>query len=277
MNNIPSKPRALAAVAMLVCLASLAVPAVPAAQAQQSGAAEQEIAATARAEMQARLAALNDRLMVQMRAIEALQGGDRAQVQRRLEELAVTEARMREQAAASARRAGVVQERTAEETARRYEELRRAMVAAEESLQRARGVATARLSGGCEVFGDLVIDYAEDLELTDDQVQRIRDVERAARRDAIARNADIQIAEMDLETLYEGDEPDLTAIRAKLEELARQRVDGEMAGLGLRQQVRGILTPAQLEQLEDLRSDGRVRVVIAGTGARGWRMSRVGC
>jgi hypothetical protein len=160
---------------------------------------------------------------------------------------------------------------------RRVEDItRRAMEQAEQALRRAGRVSTLRLRGGCDAFGDTVLEFSEEFGLSDDQVAQIREAQRAARRDRIERNADIEIGEMDLDELYEADQPDLAGIRVKLEELALLGVDNQMAGLSLRQQVRGILTPEQLEEFEDLRGDDDIRVIISGVGPS-WSMRRFGC
>jgi len=244
MNNFPSKPWVGAGVAVvaLLCLVVFTVAAVPAAGAQQSGASEEEIEARVRAELQARLAQMTQRLQ----ELEARRAMGMSQVQ---------------------------------SAARSEEALRRALAEVEGAMQRARaGVSTFRLRGGCESFGDTVLDYAEELSLSDDQLAGIRDAQRATRRQEIERNADIEVGEMDLDALYETDDLDLGAIRAQLEELARLGVDNQMAGLTLRQQVNEFLTPEQREQLEDLRGDrDYARVVVSGVGTSGWRVGRIGC
>jgi Spy/CpxP family protein refolding chaperone len=279
MRQIPSPPRAVAAVAAatLTILFLLAVVAVPAVEAQQAGAGEEEVAARVRAELQARLAQINQRLMEHMREIDGLRSEDLERLQREIEELHVNDARVRQLVEETALRAGAVERRAAEQAERRYEEaMHRAMVSAEQAMQRARGVSTFRLRGGCGVFGDTVLDFADDLELSDEQIDAIREAQRATRRAAIERDADIEVGEMDLEALYESEEPDLAAIRTQLEEIAMLRVAGQMAGLELRQQVRAILTPAQREELEDMRPKGNVRVIISGAGST-WRSAGLGC
>jgi len=249
MKNLPSKLPLAAAVTTLGCLA-LVVLLTPAAQAQQSEAAQAELEARLRAELRQQM---------------------RAELQQQMEAELQQAQELNQRLAAQA---GTLQMQRAEEEMRRHQE---ALARAEQEMrQRGRSVSTLRLRSGCDRFGETVVDFAEELELTDDQVDQIRDAQRATRRAAIERNADIEVGEMDLEALYEADTPDLTAIRAKLEELAMLGVDRQMAGINLREQVRGLLTQAQREHIEDLRMSDDVRVVISGVGSNR-RVGSIGC
>jgi len=99
---------------------------------------------------------------------------------------------------------------------------------------------------------DAVLAQSEELELSDEQQTRIRDAQRAARRAEIARDADIEVAELDLEDLMEDQyTADLDAVEAKMREVANLRVSGRLAELRLRRDVHTILTPEQREKLED--------------------------
>ncbi len=157
---------------------------------------------------------------------------------------------------------------TTDEALRRAREsTRRALASAQLAIQRAPGAVTIRGIGGCESYGELALDYAEELELTEDQTDAIRALRRA----------DIEVAEMDLEALYEVADADLAAVRAKLEELAMLEVDNEMAGFMLRQEVRSALTPAQLDELDELGADhDNIRIVVGGWPTR-TNFGRIGC
>ncbi len=97
-----------------------------------------------------------------------------------------------------------------------------------------------------------ILAQAEELELTDDQEARIRDAQKAARRAEIARDAEIEVAELDLEDLMEDEyTADLGAVEAKMREISNLRVAARVADLRLRQESHGVLTPEQREKLED--------------------------
>lgn len=254
MKNVASKPWTLAAVVVttLACLAAFALVSVPVAEAQQSSASEEEIAARVRAELEARMAQVRSQLSERMRELER--------------EIIEQSTRYSE-----------LQGGFAERRMRRVEEItRRAMEQAEQALRRTGRFSTLRWRGSCDSFGDTVLEFSEDLGLSDDQVAEIREAQRTARRARIERNADSEIGEMDLEALYEAEQRDLASVRAKLEELAMLGVDNQMAGLSLSQQVRGVLTPAQREQLDELRNDDDIHIVINAVGSS-WSVGRFGC
>ena len=93
---------------------------------------------------------------------------------------------------------------------------------------------------------------AEDLELTDEQIDAISDTRRAHRRSEIRRDADMEIAELEIEEMTEDDQADLDAVEQKLRELANLQVDDRMADMRLDRTIRGILTVEQFDQLGDL-------------------------
>jgi Spy/CpxP family protein refolding chaperone len=297
MINVASRPRALAVIAT-VTLACLLVVAVVSAQAGQPAAPQQEAPqediSRVLAELEARLAdleeqlaALGERLRVRSSAagepldaqLAALQASRERQLvesrrqlesvrSRQLEERALVEGL--EEARERARRQMAEVRLATEQTARR------AMESARVVQERSRRIARVTM-GGCGEYGERILGYAEDLELTADQREQIRAAQRAAQRAGIERRADIEVAAMDLESLYEAYNPDLGAIRAKLEELAMLDVEEQVAGLGLRQQVRQLLTPAQREELEAMGERDDVRIVIAGSTGTRSRVSGFGC
>ncbi len=283
MKNVASKPRTLAAVAFatvacLVVVAVVSVPVVEAGQAQSS-ATETQNEERVRAELEARMSQLISRLQ----ELEAVRELDLQDLQRRLETTVVNEARFRELMELRVAEAAAQSNQQVEEARVRVEEItRRAMEVAEEAVQRAGEVRRFSLRNNCDLFGEQVLDHAEELGITNDQSEQIRTAQRAGRRAGIERRADTEVAEMDLEALYEADELDLVAVRAKLEELAMLQVDSQMAGLSLRRQVRQILTPTQLEDWDDMRGDDEMHLVISGVTTSwsgiGWsNFGRFGC
>ena len=102
-----------------------------------------------------------------------------------------------------------------------------------------------------------VLSNAEELGLSDDQEEQVRQLQRENRRTEIRRNADTQIAEMDLEELMSIESSDLNSIEQKMREIANYQVDARMARLRLDRGVEAILTAEQRDALEEM-SDGRV-------------------
>lgn len=280
MKNVASAKWTLAAVAVAT-VAGLALLSVASVEAVQSGQSsrDEEVAVRIQAEIEARLAEVQRRLEEQMVELQAVREHRLAEVQERLAALHINEAQFGEQLQAELME---VQEhlrsRSTEEALRHAREsMRGALASAHLAAQRAPRAVTIRSFGSCDSYGELVLDYAEDLELSEEQTDAIRATRRNARRDGIERRADIEVAEMDLEALYEADDTNLTAVRAKLEELAMLGVDEQMAGFTLRQEVRSALTPTQLEELDELRADHNNISIVVGGWSRGRTFSRIGC
>ncbi len=97
-----------------------------------------------------------------------------------------------------------------------------------------------------------VLAHAEDLGLTEDQESHIRELQRTVRRGQIRRDADLEIAEMDLEEMMDDDGAGLDAIEQLMRQIAELGVDARMAGLRLERDVMATLTPEQRQELEEL-------------------------
>lgn len=92
------------------------------------------------------------------------------------------------------------------------------------------------------------------LELSDVQRDQLRALHEANARKGVQRRADMQLARMDLHKLMRADKPELGAINAQIDKLARLRADGMKSAVETRLQARAVLTP---EQLKSLRSRTR--------------------
>lgn len=93
------------------------------------------------------------------------------------------------------------------------------------------------------------------LGLTDEQVSQLEKQRTDARRAAIQRRADTQLAKLELEQLMKADTPDEKAIAVRIKQLTdlhgaalKARVDGRLA-------LKKILTPEQQEKLRELRAE----------------------
>jgi Spy/CpxP family protein refolding chaperone len=97
-----------------------------------------------------------------------------------------------------------------------------------------------------------VLAAAGDLGLPAAQQQTIRDTQRSHRREEIRRDADVEIAELELEEMMEADTLDLDAIESHMRQIANLQVDERMANLRLDRSVREVLTAEQVDKLEEL-------------------------
>ena len=110
----------------------------------------------------------------------------------------------------------------------------------------------------------LALRHQKDLALTPAQVDGLRQLDTDARREAIKRQADRRLAELDLRTLMAADPADpgkprdLARIEAKVREIEKMRADGRVARIRGMEQSRQVLTPEQQEKLRSLLSQ-RVR------------------
>jgi len=115
--------------------------------------------------------------------------------------------------------------------------------------------------------------HEKDLGLSPAQVTTLRKLMTDSQRDAIKRNADIQLARLDLRTLMMLDPADpnkprdLAKIEAKVREIEKLRADGSIARIRGMEQTRQTLTPEQREKL---------RAMFAARSQRGPQGSRPG-
>jgi Spy/CpxP family protein refolding chaperone len=87
------------------------------------------------------------------------------------------------------------------------------------------------------------------LNLTEAQRGKLRDLHEAHARKAVQRRADMQLARMDLAKLMRADKPEAGAVNAQIDKLTRLQSDGLKAAYETRMQARAVLTPEQLKQL----------------------------
>ncbi len=171
---------------------------------------------------------------------------------RRLYELAMQQQLQRQQHQAQEMQRALALRQEFEAQQQQVQQMQQALAAAQEMRVRplARyGSLFAFRSGG---IASLALANAGDLELSDSQEGTIRDAQRAHRREEIRRDADIEIAELELEEMMEADTLDLDAIEAHMRQIADLQVDERMAGLRLDRTVRDVLTAEQVEKLEEM-------------------------
>jgi len=118
--------------------------------------------------------------------------------------------------------------------------------------------------------------HRQELALSPAQVEGLRKLGTDARRDAIKRQAERRLAELDLRTLLTPDAADpnkpldLALAEAKVREIERLRGDERVARLRSLEQSRQVLTPEQREKLRTLLSQRwQQRGPQPGPGMRG--------
>jgi Spy/CpxP family protein refolding chaperone len=94
------------------------------------------------------------------------------------------------------------------------------------------------------------------LGITADQTAKIRQQNSDFQKTTIRNRADLQVKRIELNDLLAADNPDRTAIEAKLSEVSAAQMAREKAAIDNRLAIRDILTPAQRQQLQQLRTNG---------------------
>lgn len=102
----------------------------------------------------------------------------------------------------------------------------------------------------------IMLHHRNDLGLTGDQVGRLEALRSDFTREAIRREAEIRIAEVDLAALLEQDPVDMTKGEAKIREAAQLRADLRVARLRTIEQGKAVLTAEQRARLQGLLGGG---------------------
>ena len=121
----------------------------------------------------------------------------------------------------------------------------------------------------------LALRHRQELALTPAQVENLRKLGTDAQRDAIKRQADRRLAELDLRTMMMPDPADankprdLSKIESKVREIEKLRADGRVARIRTMEQSRQVLTPEQRDKLRALLTQRWQHRGPQGSGTRG--------
>jgi Spy/CpxP family protein refolding chaperone len=121
----------------------------------------------------------------------------------------------------------------------------------------------------------LALRHRQELALTPAQVDNLRRLGTDAQRDAIKRQADRRLAELDLRTMMMPDPADankprdLSKIESKVREIEKLRADGRVARIRTMEQSRQVLTPEQRDKLRALVTQRWQHRGPQGSGTRG--------
>lgn len=90
-----------------------------------------------------------------------------------------------------------------------------------------------------------LLKHEKEIGLTADQVTKLKDIQLNLDKARIKAEADIQIAERELNALTDNEQSDLTAIETKLRQSKDLQVGLRMTSIKTRRDVMGLLTPEQ--------------------------------
>jgi Spy/CpxP family protein refolding chaperone len=96
-------------------------------------------------------------------------------------------------------------------------------------------------------------DVLGELDLSKEQRDRIADLREKQERSSIRLRADLQTARLDMRRLMRADRADRMAINRQIDRIAQLRAEMEKARVGTMLDVRGMLTPEQLERAREPR------------------------
>jgi hypothetical protein len=103
----------------------------------------------------------------------------------------------------------------------------------------------------------LLLRNREKVGLSDDQVKRLEQVRSDFEKETIRNEADIRVAEIDLNNLLQAPTADMDKIEAKIREIERLRADLRIARIRAIDKGRALLSADQRKKLQELMSDQR--------------------
>jgi Spy/CpxP family protein refolding chaperone len=114
----------------------------------------------------------------------------------------------------------------------------------------------------------LMLRHREELRLSADQVRSLERLRGEFEREAVRREADIRIAEMDLASLLDARPVDLAKVEAKIREIERFKADLRLARIRAIEQGKALLSPEQQAKLNDLITGPRFSSRTHGRSSR---------
>ncbi len=99
--------------------------------------------------------------------------------------------------------------------------------------------------------------HRDELELSTDQVKSLRKLRSDFERAAIRRQADIRVAEMDLETLLDAETVDLEKVEPKIRQIEKLRADHRLTRIRTIEEGKAQLSSEQRKKLQTLLSANR--------------------
>jgi Spy/CpxP family protein refolding chaperone len=99
--------------------------------------------------------------------------------------------------------------------------------------------------------------HRDELSLSPQQVQDLEKLRDGYYRELIRYEADIRIAEMDLQRLLKTDPVDLEQVKVKLQEIEHLKMKIRLARIRAIEQGKSLLSPEQYEKLQSLLGESR--------------------
>lgn len=98
----------------------------------------------------------------------------------------------------------------------------------------------------------LMLRNREKLGLSDDQVRRMEQLRTDFEKESIRKEADIRVADMDLDSLLDADKLDMAKVEAKIRETEKLRADLRLARIRTIEKAKELLTADQRKKLQEI-------------------------
>jgi Spy/CpxP family protein refolding chaperone len=104
----------------------------------------------------------------------------------------------------------------------------------------------------------LLLRNREKIGLSEEQVRKLEQLRSDFEKETIRNEADIRVAEIDLNNLLQAPSADLGKVEAKIREIERLRADLRIARIRAIEKGKALLSPDQRKRLQELTSDQRL-------------------
>lgn len=108
------------------------------------------------------------------------------------------------------------------------------------------------------------IGMPEELNLTKEQVDKIKKLRSSSKKQNIPLKSDIELKDMELRDLMDAESPDKTAVAAKIKEIDALRTQIKINRMNARIDCRNVLTKEQKEKMEQWRGQKRMMFFDGG-------------
>ena len=115
--------------------------------------------------------------------------------------------------------------------------------------------AMGQMMAGGKGFGMFRPDMMEKIGFTKEQKDTIQNMHSEHRKDMIKKNADQELAEIDLQDMLRKDKPDMDLVKGQMQKIGSLKADIEFAGIKMHIDIKGILTDEQKTKLEKIIQD----------------------
>ncbi|GEM_PF-1869496 len=101
--------------------------------------------------------------------------------------------------------------------------------------------------------GDGIMPFADDLNLTDDQLAKIRDIRVEKRKKSVDLNADLEKAKIEMRELWDNGIPNQKAVDKKIDQISSIKAKIRKIAVASRIDELKVLTSEQLDKLNELK------------------------